>query len=57
MAPWLAHYGGTASASAIVDLDTAALIGMLNAAFDLRRLGPRTAEHPSLRQALDEIDF
>jgi len=30
---------------------------MLNAAFDLRRLVPRTAEHASLREALDEIDL
>jgi hypothetical protein len=30
---------------------------MLNAALDLRRLVPRTAEHPSLREALEEIDL
>ncbi len=57
VAPWLAHHGGTAAASAIAEPDTAALIGMLNAAFDLRRLALRTAEHPSLREALDEIDL
>ena len=39
------------------ELETATLIGMLNAALDLRRLVPRTAEHPSLREALDEIDL
>jgi len=57
VAPWLAHHGGTAAASAIAELDTAALIGMLNAAFDLRRLALRAAEHPSLREALGEIDL
>ena len=57
VAPWLALHGGTAAASASAELDTAALIGLLNAAFDLRRLALRTAEHPSLREALDEIDL
>jgi len=57
VAPWLAHHGGTAAPYASAELETATLIGMLNAAFDLRRLVPRTAEHPSLREALDEIDL
>jgi len=57
VAPWLAHHGGTASAQASAELETATLIGMLNAVFDLRRLAPRTAEHPSLRQAFGEIDL
>jgi len=55
VAPWLAHHGGAAAAYANAELGTATLIGMLNAAFDLRRLVPRTAEHPSSREALDEI--
>ena len=57
VAQWLAHHGGTASAQASADLETAALIGMLNALFDLRRLAPLTAEHHSLRQAFGEIDL
>lgn len=57
VAPWLAHHGGTAAARAGAELDAATLIGVLNAALDLRRLVPRTAEHPSLREALDEIDL
>jgi hypothetical protein len=57
VAPWLAHHGGTAATNAIAELETATLIGMLNAAFDLRRLVSRTAEHPSLREALDGIDL
>ncbi len=57
VAPWLAHHGGTAAACAIAELETATLIGMLNAAFDLRRLVPRTAEYPSLRETIGEIDL
>jgi hypothetical protein len=57
MAPWLARHGGPAAACAGARLETATLIGMLNAALDLRRLVPRTAEHPSLREALEEIDL
>ncbi len=57
VAPWLAHHGGKAAAHAIAELGTATLIGMLNAAFDLRQLVPRTAEYPSLREAFDEIDL
>ncbi len=57
VAPWLAHKGGTAAAYASAELGTATLIGMLNAAFDLRRLVLQTAEHPSLCEALDEIDL
>jgi hypothetical protein len=57
VAPWLARHGGPAASSARAELETATLIGMLNAALDLRRLVPRTAEHPSLREALEEIDL
>jgi hypothetical protein len=57
VAPWLAHHGGTAAAHSTAQLETATLIGMLNAAFDLRRLAPRTAEHASLREVLGEIDL
>ncbi len=56
VAPWLARHGGAAAVHASAELETATLIGILNAAFDLRRLVPRTAEHPSLRGTLDEID-
>jgi hypothetical protein len=57
VAPWLAHHGGTAAAGAGEDLETATLIGMLNAVFDLRRLAPQTAAYPALREAFGEIDF
>ena len=57
VAPWLARHGGAAAADAGAELATATLIGLLNAAFDLRRLAPRTAEHPSLREAFGEIDL
>jgi hypothetical protein len=57
VAPWLARHGGTASAQASVDLETAVLIGVLNALFDLRRLAPLTAEHHALHQAFGEIDL
>lgn len=57
VAPWLAHHGGTAAAAAFAELETATLIGVLNAAFDLRRLVPRATEHASLRHAFDEIDL
>jgi hypothetical protein len=56
VAPWLARHGSTAAASATTQLETATLIGVLNAAFDLRRLVPRTAEYSSLWDALGEID-
>jgi hypothetical protein len=56
VAPWLAHQGGVAAA-AVAELETATLVGILNAAFDLRRLVPQTAEHPVLRESFDEIDL
>ena len=39
VAQWLARHGGITSAQASEDLETAALIGMLNAFFDLRSSG------------------
>jgi hypothetical protein len=57
VAPWLAHHASTAAADAIAEVEAATLIGLLNAAFDLRRLVPRAVESPSLRETLDEIDL
>ncbi len=57
VAPWLARHAGPAASRARAELDAAILIGMLNAALDLRRLVPRAAEDPALRGALGEIDL
>jgi hypothetical protein len=57
VAPWLAQQVGDVAAAASAELETATLIGLLNAALDLRRLAPQTAEHASLRETLREIDL